>query len=446
MLNLHGISRESFDLIVSFEVSSEAAYNKQYRRPERPGGESGITVGIGYDCGYVTGAEIRRDWGGKIAAGMVTALVGVAGLKGASAQKVLASVRPKVDVPWAVAIDVFSNVSIPKYMAMARNGLPGFDDLTPDCKGALLSLVYNRGASFRNSGARYSEMRAIRADMLSGDLADIPVQLRKMKRLWTTASVRGVALRRDQEARLFERGLKASSSRALAEPETPEEEPQDPPAEAAAPIPVSDAVPVAGDVSGDPELFSVKKRLRAMNYNPGVQNGVWGGMTAGAIAGFINDRPGLTMLAPTSIETFYDILDDLKAELGEAESETPPFTRPVTEARKTGDAATVAEVAPEVVPVKQNFLLSAWTAVMTFLYGVYTTVSDYVSQAWDFFTDNKDSLPSDSGFLHTAWGWVSSLPPIVWILVLAGLFGFIAINSRAAGNKITESVSTGARQ
>jgi hypothetical protein len=42
----------------------------------------------------------------------------------------------------------------------------------------------------------------------------------------------------------------------------------------------------------NPDLFAVKRRLKAMNYNPGVLNGEWGGMTAGAIAGFINDRGG----------------------------------------------------------------------------------------------------------------------------------------------------------
>jgi len=209
MLDLHGISQEAFDLIVGFEVSSRAAYEKNYHRPERPGGQSGITVGIGYDCGYSTAAVIRQDWAGKIPDGMVAALCSVAGLKGDAAQRQLARVRPLVDVPWAAALDVFSNVSIPKYLR-STNVLPHFDELPPSCKGVLLSLVYNRGASFSLAGDRYREMRNIKALMEARKFSRIPAELRSMRRLWTTPSVRGVAIRREIEARMFEKALTAA--------------------------------------------------------------------------------------------------------------------------------------------------------------------------------------------------------------------------------------------
>lgn len=208
MIDLHGISQEAFDLIVNSEVSSRAVYERDYRRPERPGGQSGITVGIGYDCGYSTATIICSDWLDKIPNAMVETLCAVAGLKGQAAQNRLASVRGKVDVPWGAALDVFSNVSIPKYLRSCHL-LPNFDELTPDCKGVLLSLVYNRGASFSQAGPRYAEMRAIKALMAARKFAAIPAELLKMKRLWTTPSVRGVAIRREHEARLFERGLSA---------------------------------------------------------------------------------------------------------------------------------------------------------------------------------------------------------------------------------------------
>ncbi len=206
MIDLHGISHAAFDLIVNCEVSSRAMYERDYRRPERPGGQSGITVGIGYDCGYASAAVIRCDWSGKIPNAMVDMLCSVAGLKGAAAQKRLSSVRDKVDVPWGSALDVFSNVSIPKYLRSCHM-LDNFDELSPDCKGVLLSLVYNRGASFSQPGPRYAEMRHIKALMAARRFECIPSELRKMKRLWTTPSVRGVAIRREQEARLFEQGL-----------------------------------------------------------------------------------------------------------------------------------------------------------------------------------------------------------------------------------------------
>jgi hypothetical protein len=207
MIDLHGISQESFDLIVSFEVSSRATYEKNYRHPERPGGQSGITVGIGYDCGYSSVPVITADWSGKISAPMVTMLASVAGLKGEAAQNQLPRVRPLVDVPWDVALDVFSNVSVPKYLIPTKAALPHFDELPPSCKGVLLSLVYNRGASFSVPGPRYLEMRNIKALMGLRQFQAIPHEFRQMKRLWTTPSVRGVAIRREQEARMFESAL-----------------------------------------------------------------------------------------------------------------------------------------------------------------------------------------------------------------------------------------------
>jgi hypothetical protein len=122
------------------------------------------------------------------------------------ARMVLTRLRAVVDIPWGAALDVFSNMSVPKYLRLCQT-LPHFDELPPDCKGVLLSLVYNRGASFDADGARYAEMRAIKRDMAARRFAEIPGHLRSMKRLWTTPSVRGVALRREQEARLFEKGL-----------------------------------------------------------------------------------------------------------------------------------------------------------------------------------------------------------------------------------------------
>lgn len=206
MLDLHGISQAAFDLIVSSEVTSRTFYEAHDRRPEVPGGRSGITVGIGYDCGQTTAAIVRQDWAEKIPGPMIDALCRAAGLKAGAARKMLPSIRSVVDVPWGAALDVFSNTSVPKYLRRCH-ALPHFDELPPDCRGVLLSLVYNRGASFDASGNRYSEMRQIKSDMAARNFTNIPGRLRGMKRLWTSSSVRGVALRREREARLFERGL-----------------------------------------------------------------------------------------------------------------------------------------------------------------------------------------------------------------------------------------------
>jgi hypothetical protein len=66
--------------------------------------------------------------------------------------------REEVDVPWNAAMAAFTRVDVPRWHAICANALPNFDELSPDCKGALLSLTYNRGASFskqRNPAIRW---------------------------------------------------------------------------------------------------------------------------------------------------------------------------------------------------------------------------------------------------------------------------------------------------
>lgn len=205
MLDLHGISQRSFDLIVNEEVSGQAVYVKRYRHPEWPGVASGVTGGIGYDFGQQTKAQILADWTGKIPDAMVKALAKTAGVTGANAAPLARSLRSVVDIPWDAALDVFSNHDVPRYMPMMRGALPGVELLSPDCQGVLLSITFNRGASFGNAGPRYAEMRAIRACIIKGELHKIPAQIRSMERLWDPKS--GLIGRREREAKLFEAGL-----------------------------------------------------------------------------------------------------------------------------------------------------------------------------------------------------------------------------------------------
>lgn len=205
----------------------------------------------------------------------------------------------------------------------------------------------------------------------------------------------------------------------------------------------SDAPPVPPAEPGDPGLVSVQRRLKAMNYNPGIPNGTWGGMMAGAIGGFANDRH-LDIAAPTSFEMFAEIHDELVLELSRAEAEN--WKRPVSEERAKVDPTVVAEVAPEVVPTKRNFLVAAWGSVVTFVVGIYNAVSDQITAAWNFFTDHKDDLPTDSGILNTVWGYIGKVPTLVWVVAAAAGLAYLAFNSSSAVKRINESVKTGARQ
>jgi hypothetical protein len=39
---------------MSHEVTSQSVYNKKYTSPIMPGGDSGVTFGLGTDLGYIT--------------------------------------------------------------------------------------------------------------------------------------------------------------------------------------------------------------------------------------------------------------------------------------------------------------------------------------------------------------------------------------------------------
>lgn len=203
------ISQEAEDLIIAEEVSSKAVYEKRYTHPEWPGGRSGVTIGIGYDvgAGVKDRAQLSADWKGQISDDMIRALEPCIGVQGDAARALLSSVKNRVTVPWGAAIAVFENVDIPRWSATVRRYLPNCDLLSPDSFGALVSLAYNRGASFTKDGDRYREMRAIRDHMAGKRFDRIAAEFRSMKRLWPNQSERGLVARREHEAKLFERGL-----------------------------------------------------------------------------------------------------------------------------------------------------------------------------------------------------------------------------------------------
>ncbi|RAI34196.1 glycoside hydrolase family protein, partial [Rhodoplanes roseus] len=212
------ISDRAFDDIVGDEVTDRATYERQYRRPTWPGEESGATVGIGYDLGQTARSTIEADWRGRVPDDMLAAMVAVAGRTGQDGKDATAAIRHLVDVPWETAIAVHRDCVVPRWEATVRNALPNCDALHPHCFGALVSLTFNRGASFGRDGDRYTEMRAIKAAMAQRDFAAVPALIRAMKRIWKGKGLDGLLTRRDREAKLFEDGLAAQAAPA---PKTP---------------------------------------------------------------------------------------------------------------------------------------------------------------------------------------------------------------------------------
>lgn len=201
------ISQRASDLIIQLEVSSEQLYTKSYTHPTWPFGQSGVTIGIGYDIGYVTRDFLKDDWQDFIVGDSVERLSAVCGLKGEAANDALSSVRD-IEVDWPSAFGQFVKKTQPLYVAETEAALPNTNLLSADSLGALVSLVYNRGASFANAGDRYEEMRNIKTHMTDKEFGKIPAELRSMKRLWADQpNLAGLVNRRELEALLFQHGL-----------------------------------------------------------------------------------------------------------------------------------------------------------------------------------------------------------------------------------------------
>lgn len=202
------ISDAAIKLIVDSEISDEATYRKMYQHPTWPQGQSGVTIGIGYDCGYVSETELHYDWSGILPEDMISILQNKAvGHKGIEAQAVTHELYSSVIVPWDAAMSEFKHIEVPKWINRVAKIVPNTTALSPDSLGALVSLSYNRGTSYNLQGDRYREMRNIKALMASKRFSAIPEQFRSMARLWP--NMKGLRIRRMKEADLFEKGLTA---------------------------------------------------------------------------------------------------------------------------------------------------------------------------------------------------------------------------------------------
>jgi len=246
MPELHGISQAAFDLIVREEDGNEFYYTRHYEHFDWPAGASGPTVGIGYDCGYVTQSELRQDWAGIVSDATIEALARAVGLRGEAAHAFVRMHGRSVTITWDPAIGEFSTRELPKWIARVKAALPNYDLLPPDCRGALVSLSYNRGTGgFHDPGPRYSEMRAITALMAARDFARIPDEFLSMRRLWPEGG--DLWRRRGHEAALFDDGLaKASEASPSAPPASQPAAPSSPaPADHPDPAPVVEEAPDA---------------------------------------------------------------------------------------------------------------------------------------------------------------------------------------------------------
>lgn len=193
------LPKAALDLIIRWEVGSQARYQRLYRGIICPGYISGPTFGIGYDGGHQRAATIRQDWAGHA---HVERLERSAGVMGDAKCRAYGATVRDVRVEWDDALRVFVRTSIHNYTLLARRTYPAFDQLPGNAQGALVSLTYNRGTSLK--GERRREMATI-ARVCGADTHCIAGQLRLMVRVWQGSDIAaGMTSRRHDEARLAE--------------------------------------------------------------------------------------------------------------------------------------------------------------------------------------------------------------------------------------------------
>jgi len=192
------ISGPGRELIYEFEVGGGKPYFDRFlSRPTVPPAASGVTVGIGFDCGYNTVAQILRTWA-RLPDGQAQRLSTAAGLTRDRARAILPKLRD-IQIQWGDAEAVFNETTLTDFLDIADQAFPGMAGLHDDAQAVLVSLVFNRGGSMKGESRR--EMREVRDLVPKSDYPGMAAAIRRMKRLWP--DVPGLLRRREAEARLM---------------------------------------------------------------------------------------------------------------------------------------------------------------------------------------------------------------------------------------------------
>ncbi len=206
------ISQVAIDFILLHEVGGEEGYRRRHSRVQRPLNNSGVTIGIGYDLKFVKERQLRAVWR-ELPRSHLDRLARLASKSGMEAEAQFASVQD-IEIPFIIARKVYEEHTLADAGRRMERIYPQAVILPPDCYGALLSIVLNRGNDLtertNNQSDSRDEMRAIAKLLELGEFAAIPDQIRSMKWLWWMSErndVKGLPERREAEAQLFEIGL-----------------------------------------------------------------------------------------------------------------------------------------------------------------------------------------------------------------------------------------------
>lgn len=137
------ISPAAVNMIVGFSVNNRENYERLYSHPKAFGGNSGVSIGIDYDLGYVTGESFRRDWGQILSSRDLNRLAAMTGVTGPSANDQAASVQD-IAIKWDDAVAVFGAKQLSRFAAMVDASLPNAKEIPPDSYGAGLPRLQSR--------------------------------------------------------------------------------------------------------------------------------------------------------------------------------------------------------------------------------------------------------------------------------------------------------------
>lgn len=199
------------------ETGGLAYYQKITRFAHWPGGESGITIGVGYDLRFNKLEDFQKDWGHYLPAATLQELAKDIDKPG-SKPRADALKELGIEVPFYAAWQVFVAKTLPNFYQQTQQVYPSLASLPNFCPAVLVSLVYNRGPATK--GKNREEMANIQQILAKAEQARqqgktkaevnqllLPVadELLEMKKYWPVTS--GLVKRRQQEANLWRDSL-----------------------------------------------------------------------------------------------------------------------------------------------------------------------------------------------------------------------------------------------
>lgn len=199
------------------ETGGLAYYQKITRFPHWPGGESGITIGVGYDLRFNKLENFQKDWGHYLPAATLQELAKDIDKQG-SDLRANALKNMGIEVPFYAAWQVFVRKTLPNFYQETLKVYPSLASLPNFCPSVLVSLVYNRGSAI--NGKNREEMANIQRILADAEQARLKGKTRaevsqlllpaadellEMKKYWPVTS--GLVKRRQQEANLWRESL-----------------------------------------------------------------------------------------------------------------------------------------------------------------------------------------------------------------------------------------------